>query len=90
MWAQGEAYACKVLRVRPGENVIISTRGRRDMVAMLTGGRGVVEIRDGDDVDTVELLPAEPVTIQAGKDYRLVAVTEVEMFTVYSPLPPED
>jgi hypothetical protein len=31
-------------------------------------------------------LPAAPVFIEPDKQYRLVAMTEVELFTVYSPL----
>lgn len=87
VWARGESYTSTVLRVKEGENVIVSTHGRRDMVVMLTGGRGVLEVNDGNDVDRVELLPAAPVTISPDRSYRLLAVTEVELFTVYSPLP---
>lgn len=86
VWARGESYTATVLRVKEGENVIVSTQGRRDMVVMLTGGRGVLEVVDGHEVDRVELLPAAPVTISPDRHYRLLAVTEVELFTVYSPL----
>ncbi len=86
VWAKGESYTCTVLRVKEGENVIVSTQGRRDMFVMLTGGRGVLEVNDGSDVDRVELLPASPVSISSDRSYRLLAVTEVELFTVYSPL----
>ncbi|MEM9461419.1 MAG: hypothetical protein AAGF11_45060 [Myxococcota bacterium] len=86
VWARGESYTCTVLRVKEGENVIVSTQGRRDMVVMLTGGRGVLEVNDGKDIDRVELLPAAPVSISSDRAYRLLAVTEVELFTVFSPL----
>ncbi|MCA9699483.1 MAG: hypothetical protein KC431_18295, partial [Myxococcales bacterium] len=76
------------LRVRPGEKVLISTRGRTDMVVMLTGGRAVLEVIEGSeaDADRVEMLPAAPIRISPEREHRLVAMTEVEMFTVYSPL----
>lgn len=86
VWARGESYTSTVLRVKEGENVVVSTHGRRDMVVMLTGGRGVLEVNDGNEVDRVELLPAAPVTISPDRSYRLLAVTEVELFTVYSSL----
>lgn len=86
VWARGASYTSTVLRVKEGENVIVSTHGRRDMVVMLTGGRGVLEVHDGHEVDRVELLPAAPVTISPDCSYRLLAMTEVELFTVYSPL----
>ncbi|MCA9648554.1 MAG: hypothetical protein H6712_03455 [Myxococcales bacterium] len=86
VWARGESYTCTVLRVKEGENVVVSTQGRRDMVVMLTGGRGVLEVDDGKDVDRVELMPAAPVTISPDRSYRLLAMTEVELFTVYAPL----
>jgi len=86
VWAKGASYTCTVLRVKEGENVIVSTQGRRDMVVMLTGGRGVLEVNDGKDVDHVELVAAAPVTIAAGRSYRLLAMTEVELFTVYTTL----
>ncbi len=86
VWAKGDAYTCTVLRVKEGENVVVSTQGRRDMVVMLTGGRGILEVNDGQDVDRVELLPAAPVSISSDRAYRLLAVTEVELFTVFSPL----
>ena len=86
VWARGESYTATVLRVKEGENVVVATTGRRDMVVMLTGGRGVLEVNDGHEVDRVELMPAAPVTISPDRTYRLLAVTEVELFTVYSPL----
>jgi hypothetical protein len=85
VWAEGDAFTCKILRVRPGENVIVSTQGRKDMIAMLTGGRGVLEVLTADGTDRVELLPGSPIPIRPGHDYRLVALTEVELYTVYSP-----
>ncbi|HRI10574.1 MAG TPA: hypothetical protein PKW35_22290 [Nannocystaceae bacterium] len=85
VWAHAPGYTAKILRVRAGENVIVSTRGRRDMVIMLTGGRAVLEIRDPENTDRVELMPASPVPIEVGHDYRLVALTEVELMTIYSP-----
>jgi len=86
VWARGDHFVCTVLRVKEGENVVVSTQNRKDMHVMLTGGRGVLEVHDGTELDRVELLPAAPVFIDAGKQYRLVAMTEVELFTVYSPL----
>lgn len=86
VWANAPGYTAKILRVRPGENVVVSTQGRRDMYAMLTGGRGVLEVRTGDATDRVELVPASPVHILPDNSYRLIAMTEVELFTIYSPL----
>src|SRR5690606_28861362 len=63
VWAQGHGYTAKVLRVRAGEVVAISTRGRSDMTVMLTGGRALLETRAEDNVDRVELMPATPVAI---------------------------
>lgn len=89
VWADAPGFTAKILRVRPGEIVIVSTRGRTDMVAMLSGGRGVLEVRDGDNIDRVELMPACPVQIEHGPDYRLIAVTDVELMTIYSVAPKE-
>jgi len=87
VWAKGESYTATVLRVKAGGNVVVSTAGRRDMVILLTGGRAVLEVGlSSGDIDRVELLPASPVSIAADKTYRLLAVTEVEIFTVYAPL----
>ena len=85
VWADAPGYTSKILRVLPGKNVIVSTRGRKDMVAMLTGGRAVLEVIEEDEVDRVELLPGAPIAIMPGREYRLVAMTEVELFTAYSP-----
>ncbi len=86
VWAQAPSFTAKVLRVRAGQTVAISTRGRRDMVVMLTGGRALLETRSDSNVDRVELLPAAPVAILEGEQaYRLVAVTDVELFTIYAP-----
>lgn len=86
VWARGDQYVATVLRVKEGENVVVSTQNRKDMHVMLTGGRGILEVHDGTDLDRVELLPAAPVFIDPGRTYRLVAMTEVELFTVYSPM----
>lgn len=86
VWAQAAGYTAKVLRVRAGEVVAISTKGRRDMVVMLTGGRALLETRSDETVDRVELMPATSVAVAEGEVmYRLVAVTDVELFTIYSP-----
>lgn len=86
VWARAPGYVATVLRVREGGNVVVSTHGRRDMIVMLTGGRAVLEVDIAGDVDHVELMPAAPVPIDPDKRYRLIAQTEVELFTVYSPL----
>jgi hypothetical protein len=86
VWAEGDAFTCKILRVRAGEKVLVSTRGRKDMTVMLTGGRAILEVIEGEDVDRVEMLPAAPIQVHPDREHRLVAMTEVEMFTVYSPL----
>ena len=86
VWAEAEGYSCKILRVRAGEKVLVSTRGRKDMVVMLTGGRAVLEVLDGDEVDRVEILPAAPVPVHPEREHRLIAMTDVEMFTVYTRL----
>jgi len=86
VWARGDQYVATVLRVKEGENVVVSTQNRKDMHVMLTGGRGILEVHDGTELDRVELLPAAPVFIDPGRSYRLVAMTEVELFTVYSPM----
>jgi hypothetical protein len=87
IWAQSDNFEAKILRVRAGKKVIISTRRRKDMTAMLTGGRGVLEVIDDEGAELIELLPGTPVAIQPGPDYRLVAITEIELFTVHSPDP---
>ncbi len=84
VWAKGEGFVTTVLRVKEGKSVPVATSNRRDMHVMLTGGRAVLEVDDGDEVDRVELMPAGPLRIDAGKRYRLIAMTEVEIFTVYS------
>ena len=86
VWAKASGYTCKILRVRAGEKVLVSTRGRKDMIVMLTGGRAVLEVLEGEDTDRVEMLPAAPITVHPEREHRLVAMTDVEMFTVYSPL----
>jgi hypothetical protein len=86
VWADADAYTCKILRVRAGEKVLVSTRGRRDMVVMLTGGRAVLEVVEQEGIDRVEMLPAAPIAVHPDREHRLVALTEVEIFTVYSRL----
>jgi hypothetical protein len=86
VWAEASGYTCKILRVRAGEKVLVSTRGRRDMVVMLTGGRAILEVLEGDETDRVEMMPGAPIQVHPEREHRLVAMTEVEMFTVYSPL----
>lgn len=86
VWAKGESFVATVLRVREGKSVPVATQNRRDMHVMLTGGRAVLEIFEGDEVDRVELSPAEPVVVDSDRTYRLIAMTEVELFTVYTPM----
>jgi len=85
VWAQAPGFVAKILRVRAGEIVKVSTQGRRDMFVMLSGGRGVLETRDEDNTERVELIPAVATPILPRVEYRLVALTEVELMTIYSP-----
>jgi len=86
VWAKGEYFQATVLRVKEGKSVPVATQNRRDMYVMLTGGRAVLEILEGNDIERSELMPASPTFIDPGKTYRLIAMTEVELFTVFSPL----
>lgn len=86
VWARGANFVATVLRVKEGKIVPVATQNRLDMHVMLTGGRAVLEVDDGEDVDRVELIPAAPVPIQSDCTYRLVALTEVELFTVFTML----
>lgn len=86
VWARCETFETKVLRIRPGEVVAISTKGRHNFTAMLTGGRAVLEVRSEHGQSTLEhreLLPAVPVEIPADGIYRVVALSEVEIFVAY-------
>jgi len=85
VWARAPGYVCSVLRVHEGGNVVVSTRSRKDMVVMLTGGRAVLEIR-GAELEQIELEPAIPHAVDPTRAHRLIAITEVEIFTVYTPL----
>ncbi len=84
VWARGDGFVTTVLRVREGKSVPVATANRRDMHLMLTGGRAILEVDNGTDVDRVELLPASPVLVDSQNAYRLIAMTEVELFTVFS------
>lgn len=84
VWAKGEGFITTVLRIKEGKSVPVSTQNRHDMHVMLTGGRAVLEVDDGEEVDRVELVPAGPLAIDPANRYRLIAMTEVEIFTVYS------
>ncbi|TPV96576.1 MAG: hypothetical protein B7733_04085 [Myxococcales bacterium FL481] len=86
IWAEAPGYVAKILRVKADQNVIVSTQGRRDMVVMLTGGRAVLEIKRGAETEHVELAPAEPHAIRSEQAYRLLALSETELFTIYTPL----
>ena len=84
VWAKGEGFVTTVLRIKEGKSVPVATQNRRDMHVMLTGGRAVLEVDDGTEVDRVELMPAGPLLIDPANRYRLIAMTEVEIFTVYT------
>jgi hypothetical protein len=84
VWANSEAFTSKVLRIRAGEVVLISTKGRSDMVAMLTGGRAVLEVEDDGEIIREEISPGTPTSIRSESAHRIVAMTDVELFTVYA------
>lgn len=86
VWAKGENFVTTVLRIKEGKSVPVATTNRQDMHVMLTGGRAVLEVDDGTEVDRIELMPAGPLHIDPAHRYRLIAMTEVEIFTVYTQL----
>lgn len=86
LWAQGQGFEAKILRVRAGEKVRVSARDRRDMHIMLSGGRACLKRIPEQDAEAVELLPAQAVRIEANQEYRLIAMTDAELLSVYSPI----
>lgn len=86
VWAKGDGFVTTVLRIKAGKSVPVATTNRKDMHVMLTGGRAVLEVDDGTEVDRIELVPAGPLLIDPAQRYRLIAMTEVEIFTVYTQL----
>ena len=91
VWAKADGYVATLLRLRAGKHVPVSTRERKDMHLMLLGGRAVLEVVSDEGTDRVELLPAAPVAIHPGRRHRVLALTEAELLTVYTPDPtPED
>lgn len=86
VWASSPHFVSKVLRVRKDEKVRVTGQYRRDMSLMLTGGRACLEIQaPGQSLQSIELEPAKPVPVDAQCEYRLIAMTDVELFTIYSP-----
>ncbi|MEE9382196.1 MAG: hypothetical protein V3V08_02120 [Nannocystaceae bacterium] len=84
VWADTPGYVAKILRVSEGENVTVSTEDRRDVTILLTGGRAVLEIKRGSETKQLELKPAAPQQIHPGHSYRLLALSEVELFTIFT------
>jgi hypothetical protein len=87
VWARSPGFVATVLRIRDGQNVAISTQNRRDMTMMLTAGRAVLEVQSDEGTDRVEVMPASPIAMDPNSTHRLLALTEVELFTIYMPLP---
>jgi len=83
VWVANDTFTSKVLRIRAGEVVLISTKGRSEMVAMLTGGRAVLEVEEEGEIQREEILPGTPTPIHAESAHRIVAMTDVELFTAY-------
>lgn len=86
VWAQGEGFTAKILRVRAGEKVRVTGRGRRDMHVMLSGGRACLASSDAGATEPQELLAGQPVRIGPDSEYRLIAMTDTELLSVYAPL----
>lgn len=84
MWARAGATVVKILRVMEGKSVNVSSQGRKDMSIMLTCGRAVMEVCDGDNVEQSELQLAKPLPIVPDRSYRLVALTFLELHSVYT------
>lgn len=88
VWAQGEGFTAKILRVRAGEKVRVTGKGRRDMHVMLSGGRACLASNDAGATEPQELLAGQPVRIGPDSEYRLIAMTDTELLSVYAPLTP--
>jgi hypothetical protein len=89
VWAKGESYVAKILRVRAGQLVKVSALRRRDMVLLLTGGRATLENVDPNHENVrIEMQPGVSFVIDPTQSYRLSAMTDVELFTVYTEAAP--
>lgn len=84
VWAQGANFIAKILRVRAGEKVRVTGKGRRDMHVMLSGGRACLQSVEAQGPDPDELLAGQPVRIDPDKEYRLIAMTDTELLSVYT------
>lgn len=89
VWAQGSAFVAKILRVRAGEKVRVTGKGRRDMHVMLSGGRACLQKNDEEaSCEPQELLAGQSVRIGEQCEYRLIAMTDTELLSIYSPIDP--
>lgn len=86
VWAQGEGFVAKILRVRAGEKVRVTGKSRKDMHIMLSGGRASLESNDASPGEPKELLPGHPVSIARDSEYRLIAMTDAELLSIYTPV----
>ena len=85
VWARGQHFVAKILRVRAEQQVKVAGQRRSDMYLLLTGGRAVVEELTAEgEANRVELQPARAFPVDVNRVYRLIALTDIELFTVYT------
>lgn len=86
VWAHGEAFVAKILRVRAGEKVRVTGKDRKDMHIMLSGGRACLQDSQKGASEPKELLAGQSVRIGPDQEYRLIAMTDTELLSIYSPV----
>jgi mannose-6-phosphate isomerase len=72
VWARGEGYAAKLLRIEPGHRLSLQHHERKEETLLVLQGRVTAELEDDDgELRRIELEPGEGLHVPPGRRHRL-------------------
>lgn len=84
-WARTERYVGKILHVTAGHALSLQYHNIKEETILVSRGRLLFELQDGDTLVGTEMGPGERVHVMPGRVHRMTAIEDCDLFEVSTP-----
>jgi quercetin dioxygenase-like cupin family protein len=85
VWARTDRYVGKVIHVNAGHALSLQYHRVKTETVYLAAGKVRYEIKDGETLRSLDLLPGDRLHIPAGTIHRVTAIEDADIFEVSTP-----
>ena len=85
LWARTDKYVGKIIHVNAGHALSLQFHRVKTETVYLASGKVRYEIKDGETLRALDLLPGDRLHIPAGTVHRVTAIEDADIFEVSTP-----